>query len=108
MAAYKKHCIYCENLIQGDSSICPFCAHESPFALRCVRCRKEVEKGYKLCPSCGFPLVIICPFCGGEVFPSMYCTLCGKQLLTACKNKKCGELQIISNKKCVKCGHGLK
>jgi predicted RNA-binding Zn-ribbon protein involved in translation (DUF1610 family) len=69
---------------------------------------REVEKGYKRCPGCGFALTVVCPHCGKEVFPAMQCPECGKQLLVRCPKKSCAELQIGSNKKCVKCGKELK
>lgn len=108
MATYKMHCMYCENLIPGDSNVCPFCGKESPFAMRCPKCKKQVEKGYRVCSGCGFALIMKCPGCGKEVFPAMNCPECGKQLLTVCRKKTCAELQSVANKTCVKCGKELK
>lgn len=108
MATYKMHCMYCDNLIPGDSNVCPFCGKESPFCMRCPKCKREVEKGYKRCPGCGFSLAVNCPHCGKEVFPALQCPECGKQLLVKCPKKTCAELQLSSNKTCIKCGKELK
>jgi len=108
MATYKKFCIYCDHLIPGDSNTCPYCGKEDPFRLSCPKCKKEVEKDYKVCPGCGFSLYMTCPHCGKNVFAAMNCPECGKQLLVVCPKKSCAELQSATNTQCVKCGHRLK
>jgi RNA polymerase subunit RPABC4/transcription elongation factor Spt4 len=100
--------MHCENLIPGDSNICPFCGNENPFSLSCPKCKKDVEEGYKLCPNCGFGLSVTCPHCGSTIYPTMKCPECKNQLLVVCSNKKCREMQLISNKFCKKCGKELK
>lgn len=104
MPTYKKPCMYCAQFIPGESNVCPFCGMMDPFAMRCPKCRKEVETSYKVCPGCGFPLAIKCPKCGEMVFPRSTCEKCGASMTRVCPNKKCNETQIYINEKCWRCG----
>lgn len=105
LATYSKFCSYCNQLIPGDSTVCPLCMKEDPFTMRCLKCRNPIQKNWKVCSSCGIKLVAICPKCNKEVPTAIKCENCNETLLMRCKNKKCLEVQVVTKgRKCIKCG----
>lgn len=108
MATYKKVCMYCNELIPGDSQICPICEKQNPFSRRCSKCSNPIQKNWKICSSCGIKLVTICTKCGKETITDCKCLNCGAPILGKCSNRKCLEIQIITKEgKCYKCGSEL-
>jgi len=109
MASYKKPCIHCNEMIEGDSRVCTKCASRSPFGYNCPNCNKEIQRGYAVCSGCGRGLLTVCPFCSGQTFVgSERCDICRKPLLVYCENKRCGQLQFFENQKCTACGKPIK
>lgn len=108
MATYKKFCIYCNQLIPGDSQICPICEKENPFSMRCPKCSNPIQKNWKICSSCGIKLVAVCTKCGRETATAFKCEHCGAPVLVKCSNRKCLEIQILTKeRKCIRCGNKL-
>lgn len=108
MATYKKFCMYCNELIPGDSSICPICEKQDPFTMRCPKCQNPIQKDWKVCSSCGIKLRAICIKCKKETFTAKTCQNCGEPVLIKCNNRKCLEVQILTaERKCIKCGNKL-
>jgi len=108
MATYKKNCIHCGTLVDGDARFCPACGSQSPFIYQCPTCLHEIEKGQVRCSSCGRELYIVCPLCGGRTFVQEKCEVCGASLMIRCQAKNCGVLQFFENEKCTACGKKIK
>lgn len=104
MASYKQPCQHCGNLIDSDARYCTFCFSRSPFGYQCPACFKRIEKGQRLCSSCGHPLYVACPHCGQETFVDDRCDQCGQSLLFQCPNSLCGQMQFFMNTTCTACG----
>jgi len=109
MATYKKPCIHCNELIDGDDRYCPKCGSRSPFGYQCPSCLKPVERGNAACSGCGRSLMVVCPFCNARTFAGGdKCDACGKSLMILCENKRCGQYQFFENTKCTACGKPIK
>ena len=108
MAFYKKHCIRCETLIEGDATVCPNCGSHSPFTDRCFTCGREISRSNKFCPGCGKSLYISCPVCQGITFQQDRCDVCGAGLMIICHNPRCGAHQFFDAVKCTACGKKMK
>jgi len=108
MATYKKYCIHCGTLIDGDARFCPTCGSHNPFDYLCPACLHEIEKGQTLCVGCGRPLYIICPVCGARTFVQEKCEACGAWLMIRCPAKNCGAYQFFENERCTACGKKIK
>jgi RNA polymerase subunit RPABC4/transcription elongation factor Spt4 len=109
MPGYKRPCRYCGKLAEPDANVCPFCGTVEPAGPpRCPKCRSPIQKGAKICGSCGFLLEIICGSCGKATFPDTYCEHCGKKVAIKCPNPKCGFEQVLYDNKCIKCEKKLK
>jgi len=108
MATYKKPCIQCGQMIEGDSRVCVFCESRNPFGYRCPSCLKEIQKGQAVCGGCGRRLKVICPSCGVETFAGERCDKCGASLMIKCSNPRCGEPQFFENINCTACGKPIK
>ena len=46
----KIKCIKCNNEIQRDFKICPYCKHDT--TLKCNICEREISEEWKVCPYC--------------------------------------------------------
>lgn len=100
--------MYCNELIPGDSEMCPMCGRKDPFSLRCPRCKNPIENNWKICSSCGIKLKTICISCGKEIPTAEFCEYCKGPILVRCKNRKCLEVQILTPEgKCIKCGNKI-
>ena len=108
MATYKKPCIHCGALIDGDARFCVSCGSMSPFGYLCPSCSRPIEKGQPLCAGCGRQLYTVCPTCGGRTFVGERCDACGAGLMVYCDNPRCGALQFFENIKCTACGKKIK
>lgn len=109
MATYKKPCMHCGEMIEGDCRTCAKCGSRSPFGYQCPNCLKPIERGSAMCSGCSRPLMTQCPFCGGATFAgSEKCDSCGKNILIPCENKRCREPQFFENAKCTACGKAIK
>jgi predicted amidophosphoribosyltransferase len=109
MATYKKNCIHCNELIEGDSRVCSRCGSRSPFGYNCPTCLKPIQKGNEVCSACGRSLTTSCPYCNKEVFVGLEtCDKCGKTLMIHCESNRCEALQFFENKKCTVCGKPIK
>ncbi len=109
MIGYKHPCRYCDKLVPPMSKICPFCGKVNPLdQLRCPRCRDPIQKGWKICSSCGLDLVTICPQCAKATFFGDYCDHCQARLVVVCSQKKCGAEQPPIGDRCIKCGKPFK
>ncbi len=109
MPGYKHPCRYCDNLVESDANVCPFCGKVNPVGpLRCPKCRNPIERTHKNCSHCGLLLEINCPYCNKKTFFGDYCEHCDKRLIVVCKNPKCKEEQPPISENCIKCGKPLK
>ena len=109
MATYGKNCMYCQEIIPGDSAFCPLCGHTDPFSLLCPQCKNGVQSTWKICSSCGFRLHVTCPECGKETFANTQCDYCKSVLMVRCTQKKCQALQVMAKDKlCLFCGKPLR
>lgn len=109
MATFKKPCMHCGELIDGNNRICAKCGSRSPFGYQCPKCLKPIERGTVLCSGCGRQLMTQCPICGGATFAgSEKCDTCGRNIMIRCENKLCGEPQYFENTKCTVCGKEIK
>ena len=104
MAVYKKPCIHCGTLIDGDARYCSKCASASPFGYSCPTCLKDISKDERICSACGRLLYVTCPSCKEETFVAHNCDRCKASLMVRCNNQRCGELQFFENTKCTSCG----
>jgi len=109
MATYKKPCIHCGALIDGDDNSCPRCGSRSPFGYSCPACLKPIDRDDVVCSGCGRPLYTACPRCARPVFVGDdVCQSCGGSLLILCPNKLCNKPQFFENVKCTACGKKIK
>jgi hypothetical protein len=69
--------------------------------MECPKCGAEIEKSAMVCPNCKKVLKIVCPVCR-TVNEKNICRKCGEILVTKCV--KCGKINLLKNKNCVKCG----
>ena len=70
--------------------------------MECPKCGAEINKNAMVCPNCKKVLKIVCPICR-TVNTQNVCKTCGEILVTKCA--KCGKINLLKNKKCVKCGY---
>lgn len=108
MAFYKQPCIHCGRFIEKDARFCPYCQSGSPFGYLCPSCLNPIEKGQRVCSSCGRSLYINCPKCGKQTFVQERCEACGTSLMILCQNPRCGVMQFFENTKCNACGKKIK
>jgi len=109
MPGYKKPCRYCGKLVESDAGTCFFCGKLEPSGPpRCPKCRSPIQKGARICSSCGLSLEITCLTCGKITFLDTYCEYCGNKIAVKCQNPKCGFEQVSFDNKCIKCGKKLK
>jgi len=72
-------CPSCNNKIEVDWEVCPFCGAE--LKIMCPTCGKRIEREWKTCPYCGTNLKEICPSCKKEIEPTWeVCPFCGEHL----------------------------
>lgn len=106
MVGYKKPCKYCDQLVDPDARVCPWCGKINPtHSFRCPRCRAPIQLGQRACMSCGLSLTVGCPSCGQSTFLGDYCERCGAPLLVTCP--KCKTQQAPIGQNCIKCGRPL-
>lgn len=109
MATYKKPCLHCKTMIDGDARFCPACASSTPFGYNCPACLKEISPNDAVCAGCGRRLWIPCAICGSQIFVGGdTCGSCGASLKIMCQNPRCGQLQFFLNTKCTACGKKIK
>lgn len=109
MATFKKPCIHCGTLVDGDARYCPTCASSTPFAHHCPSCLREVTPAQAVCSGCGRQLRVACPACGVATFVAeAACQSCGATLMVTCPNRRCGQPQFFENTKCTACGKKIK
>ena len=109
MATYKKKCIRCGILIDGDSAACSQCGTRNPFGFNCPVCRTSIDRSQVVCPGCSRPLATPCPNCSQPAFiGDEGCGFCGVSLLRLCPNKRCRQPQFFENTKCTACGKAIK
>ena len=70
--------------------------------MECPKCGALINDNAMVCPNCKKVLKIICPVCR-TVNTQNVCRSCGEILVTKCA--KCGKINLLKNKKCVKCGY---
>jgi predicted amidophosphoribosyltransferase len=88
-----------------EDANCPYCGKESPIYIRCPRCKAEIKKEYKICPSCSQSLYVYCINCGKPTFFDVYCDDCGKKQEVECP--KCHVKQAPLSEKCSHCKKGV-
>jgi len=109
MATYKRPCLACSALIDGDVHVCPRCGSRSPFGYLCPTCLKPIKRDDLVCSGCRRPLVVGCPYCHHPVFVGdSACPSCRGSLLMLCENKRCQQPQFFQNTKCTACGKPIK
>ena len=70
--------------------------------MECPKCGALISDNAMVCPNCKKVLKIICPVCR-TINTQNVCKACGEILVTKCA--KCGKINLLKNKKCVKCGY---
>lgn len=70
--------------------------------MECPKCGAEISKNAMVCPNCKKVLKIVCPVCR-TINDKNVCKNCGEILVTKCH--KCGKVNLLKNRKCVKCGY---
>ena len=70
--------------------------------MECPKCGAEISKSAMVCPNCKKVLKIVCPVCR-TINDKNVCKNCGEILVTKCH--KCGKVNLLKNRKCVKCGY---
>lgn len=70
--------------------------------MECPKCGAEIDKSAMVCPNCKKVLKIVCPVCR-TVNEKNICKKCGEILVVKCSN--CGKINMMKNRKCVKCGY---
>jgi len=104
---YKQPCRYCNEFVDSDSDVCPFCGRYNPVGpLRCPRCRSPIMRTFKVCSSCGQSLQVECPDCGRNTFFGDHCNFCGSRLVIKCEN--CRTEQPPVSDICIDCGKKIK
>jgi len=108
VATYKKPCIHCGAMVEGDARYCYACGSQSPFGYNCPYCLQRIGKEQACCSSCGRALYIACPYCNGRTFVQTACETCGRSLLITCPNRRCQQPQFFQANKCTACGKKIK
>jgi predicted amidophosphoribosyltransferase len=87
-----------------EDPTCAFCGKDSPIYTRCPRCKAQISKDYKTCPSCSQPLYVYCICCGKPTFFDVHCDACGKKIEVECP--RCHAKQPPVSEKCSYCKKG--
>jgi predicted amidophosphoribosyltransferase len=107
MPGYKRPCRFCGNLVDENSTVCPFCTRAHPLQMVCPYCMAPIQATWTVCNSCTKPLNIPCPRCGAAVGPDLdVCEKCQSVVRYRCP--ACAAVVAPDSKRCARCGTKLK
>lgn len=107
MPGYKRPCRFCGNLVEENSTTCPFCSRTHPLEMVCPYCVAPVQPAWTTCNVCGKPLSVVCARCGATIGPDLdACEKCHAVARYRCP--ACQAVVSLGAKRCDRCGAKLK